>query len=148
MPDHPFHEEIFPDSQPKPSLEQFGTVSLCSVTSQLRRETGTPLAAAWRPPLSEASPQPPPLQTKQPQHPQPSLTIFVSQSLHQLPCSSLHMLKQLHVLLVEKTPKLSTVFEVRPDQCHIQGASHLPSPTGHTSSDAGLQTQPIAFFRV
>ncbi|KAK4811279.1 hypothetical protein QYF61_023331 [Mycteria americana] len=32
-------------------------------------------------------------------------------------------------------PTLNTVFEVRPQQCQVQGHNHFPSPAGHTISD-------------
>ncbi|KAK4816910.1 hypothetical protein QYF61_024920 [Mycteria americana] len=58
-----------------------------------------------------------------------------SRALHQLRCPSLDTLQHLNVSLVVGGPKLNTVFEVRPHQCHVQGHDYFPSPTGHTISD-------------
>ncbi|KAK4831026.1 hypothetical protein QYF61_014914 [Mycteria americana] len=88
----------------------------------------------------KVSPQPPFLQAKQPQLPQPLLRRLLLQTLHQLRCPSLDTLQHLHVSLVVGGPKLNTVFEVRPHQCPVQGDDHFPSPAGHmiphTSQDA------------
>ncbi|KAK1202130.1 FUT8 fucosyltransferase, partial [Pygoscelis papua] len=81
---------------------------------------------------NEVSPQPPLLQTKQPQFPQPLLIRLVLQTLHQLHCPSLDTFQHLNVLLVVRGPKLNTVFEVRPHQCQVQGHDHFPAPAGHT----------------
>ncbi|KAK4830944.1 hypothetical protein QYF61_014403 [Mycteria americana] len=88
--------------------------------------------------LSESdkvSPQPPFLQAKQPQLPQPLLIRLLLQTLHQLRCPSLDTLQHLNVSLVVRSPKLNTGFEVRPHQCRVQGDNHFPSPAGHTISD-------------
>ncbi|KAK4811287.1 hypothetical protein QYF61_023339 [Mycteria americana] len=74
----------------------------------------------------EVSPEPPFLQAKQPQFPQPLLIRLALQTLHQLHCPSLDTLQQLNVLLVVRAPKVNTVFE---------GHSHFPSPAGHTVPD-------------
>ncbi|KAK4822933.1 hypothetical protein QYF61_023433 [Mycteria americana] len=88
----------------------------------------------------KVSPQPPLLQTKQPQFPQPLLIRLVLQTLHQLRCPSLDTLQHLNVSLVVRGPKLNTVFKVRPHQCRVQGDNHFPTPAGHavfdTSQDA------------
>ncbi|KAK4823937.1 hypothetical protein QYF61_008323 [Mycteria americana] len=64
----------------------------------------------------------------------------LSTTSFQLCCPSLDTLKYLNVSLVVGGPKLNTVFEVRPDQCRVQGHNHCPSPAGHdifdTSQDA------------
>ncbi|KAK4827170.1 LOW QUALITY PROTEIN: hypothetical protein QYF61_015132 [Mycteria americana] len=83
----------------------------------------------------KVSPQPPLLQTKQPQFPQPLLIRLLLQTLHQLCCPSLDPLQHLNVLLVVRGPKLNTVFEVQPHQCQVQGHNHFPSPAGHTIPD-------------
>ncbi|KAK4827826.1 hypothetical protein QYF61_021910 [Mycteria americana] len=83
----------------------------------------------------KVSPQPPLLQTKQSQFPQPPLIRLVLQTLHQLRCPSPDTLQHLNVLLVVRGPKLNTVFEVRPHQCRVQGHDHFPSPAGHTIFD-------------
>jgi len=61
---------------------------------------------------NNVSPQPPFLETKQPQFPQPLLVRFVLQTLHQLCCPSLDMLQHLNIFLIVRDPKLNTVFEV------------------------------------
>ncbi|KAK4815599.1 hypothetical protein QYF61_004814 [Mycteria americana] len=53
-----------------------------------------------------------------------------------MPCDStqddlLHQLPRHQV----RGPKLSTVFEVRPHQCRVQGHNHFPTPAGHAVSD-------------
>ncbi|KAK4812373.1 hypothetical protein QYF61_018823 [Mycteria americana] len=114
MPDKPFSEVKFPKIQFK-----------------------TPLGVVES---DEVSPQPPFLQAKQPQFPQPLPISLVLQTLHQLRCPSLYTLQPLNVSLVVGGPKLNTVFEVRPHQCRVQGHDHCPSPAGHaifdTSQDA------------
>ncbi|KAK4824546.1 hypothetical protein QYF61_016150 [Mycteria americana] len=84
---------------------------------------------------NKVSLQPPILQAKQPQFPQPLLRRLVLQTLHQLRCPSLDTLQHLNVSLVVRGPKLNTVFEVRPHQCRVQGHDHFPSPAGHTIFD-------------
>ncbi|KAK4829606.1 hypothetical protein QYF61_005706, partial [Mycteria americana] len=76
----------------------------------------------------KVSPQPPLLQAKQPQLPQPLLTRL-------LRCPSLDTLQHLNVSLVVGGPKLNTGFEVRPHQCRVQGDNHFPRPAGHAISD-------------
>ncbi|KAK4832800.1 hypothetical protein QYF61_025668 [Mycteria americana] len=84
---------------------------------------------------NKVSPQPPSLQAKQSQFPQPLLIRLVLQTLHQLRCPSLDTLQHLNVSLVVRGPKLNTAFEVRPHQCRVQGQDHFPSPAGHTIFD-------------
>ncbi|KAK4826124.1 LOW QUALITY PROTEIN: hypothetical protein QYF61_005276 [Mycteria americana] len=85
----------------------------------------------------EVSPQPPFLQAKQSQLPQPLLIRLLLQTLHQLRCPSLDTLQHLNVPLVVGGPKLNTVFEVWPHQCRVQGHNHFPSPAGHAIFDTG-----------
>ncbi|KAK4825522.1 LOW QUALITY PROTEIN: hypothetical protein QYF61_000035, partial [Mycteria americana] len=85
----------------------------------------------------EVSPQPPFLQAKQSQLPQPLLIRLLLQTLHQLPCPSLHTLQYLNIPLVVGGPKLNTVFEVRPHQCRVEGHNHFPSPAGYAIFDTG-----------
>ncbi|KAK4822563.1 hypothetical protein QYF61_016132 [Mycteria americana] len=82
----------------------------------------------------KVSPQPPFLQAKQPQFPQPLLRRLLLQTLHQLRCLSLDSF-HLNVSPVVRGPKLNTVFEVRPHQCRVQGHDHFPTPAGHTIFD-------------
>ncbi|KAK4815816.1 LOW QUALITY PROTEIN: hypothetical protein QYF61_007425 [Mycteria americana] len=88
----------------------------------------------------KVSPQPPFLQAKQSQLPQPLFIRLLLQTLHQLRCPSLDTLQHLNVSLVVGGPKLNTGFEVRPHQCRVQGHDHCPTPAGHaifdTSQDA------------
>ena len=62
------------------------------------------------------SPEPPLLQTEQSQLPQPLLIRLVFQTPHQLHCPSLDMLQGLHVFLLARGPKVSSVLEVQPNQ--------------------------------
>ncbi|KAK4832619.1 hypothetical protein QYF61_024600 [Mycteria americana] len=103
--DKPFGEEIFPNIQPKPPLDQLEAVSSFSITCYVGEETDTHL----------------------------STTSF--QTVHQLRCPSLDTLQHLNVSLVVGGPKLNTAFEVQPHQCPVQGHDHFPSPAGHTISD-------------
>ncbi|KAK4816524.1 hypothetical protein QYF61_017624 [Mycteria americana] len=65
----------------------------------------------------------------------PHLSTTSFQTLHQLRCPSLDTLQHLNVSLVVRSPKLNTVFEVRPHQCQVQGDDHFPGPAGHIISD-------------
>ena len=51
------------------------------------------------------------------------------------------MLQHLNVFLVERGPKLNTVFEVWPHQCRVQGDDHFASPAGRTISDTSADAQ-------
>ncbi|KAK4828617.1 hypothetical protein QYF61_000069 [Mycteria americana] len=122
MLDNPFSEVKFPNIQSKPPLVQLEAISSCPITCYLGEETD--------PHLSTTS-----FQAKQSQFPQPLLIRLLLQTLHQLRCPSLDTLQHLNVSLVERGPKLNTVFEVRPHQCRVQGHDHFPSPAGHTIFD-------------
>ncbi|KAK4817231.1 hypothetical protein QYF61_004142 [Mycteria americana] len=121
MLDNPFSAVKFPNIQSKPPLEQLEAISSLEESD-------------------EVSPQPPFLQAKQSQLPQPLLIRLLLQALHQLRCPSLYALQYLNIPLVVGGPKLNTAFEVRPHQCRVQGHNHCPSPGGHaipdTSQDA------------
>ncbi|KAK4818164.1 hypothetical protein QYF61_007606 [Mycteria americana] len=143
MLDNPFSEDIFPNIQSKPPLVQPEAISSHPITCYLGEETDPHLSTTSFQAVVESdkvSPQPPFLQAKQPQLPQPLLIRLVLQTLHQLRCPSLDTLQHLNVSLVAGGPKLSTVFEVQPHQCRVQGHDHFPSPAGHaishTSQDA------------
>jgi len=107
----------FPNIQPKPPLLQLEATASCPITCYLGEETNTCLTTTSFQVVVESnkvSPQPPLLQTKQPQVPQPLLTRLVLQTPHQPRCPSLDMLQHLNVCLVLRGPKLNTVqFEVR-----------------------------------
>ncbi|KAK4807092.1 hypothetical protein QYF61_018433 [Mycteria americana] len=129
MLDNPFSEEKFPNIQSKPPLAQLEAISSCPITCYLGEETDPHLSTASFQVVVESdkvSPQPPFLQAKQPQFPQPLLIRLLLQTLHQLRCPSLDTLQPLNVSLVVGGPKLNTVFE---------GHNHFPSPAGHTISD-------------
>ncbi|KAK4827408.1 hypothetical protein QYF61_017838, partial [Mycteria americana] len=138
MLDNTSSEEIFPNIQSKPPLAQLEAISSRPITCYLGEETDPHLSTASFQVVVESdkvSPQPPFLQAKQPQFPQPLLIRLVLQSLHQLRCPSLDSLQHLHVSLVVGGPKLNTVFEVRPHQGRVQGHNHFPSPAGHAIPD-------------
>ncbi|KAK4830578.1 hypothetical protein QYF61_011756 [Mycteria americana] len=143
MLDNPFSEVKFPNIQSKPPLVQLEAISSCPITCYLGEETDPHLSTTSFQVVVESnkvSPQPPFLQAKQSQFPQPLLIRLLLQTLHQLRCPSLDTLQHLNVSLVVRGPKLNTVFEVRPHQCRVQGHDHFPSPAGHaifhTSQDA------------
>ncbi|KAK4823194.1 hypothetical protein QYF61_027203 [Mycteria americana] len=143
MPDNSFSEVKFPNIQSKPPLVQLEAISSCPITRYLGEETDPHLSTTSFQVVVESdkvSPQPPFLQAKQPQFPQPLLIRLLLQTLPQLRCPSLDTLQHLNVSLVVRGPKLNTVFEVRPHQCRVQGHDHFPSPAGHaildTSQDA------------
>ncbi|KAK4824899.1 hypothetical protein QYF61_021414 [Mycteria americana] len=120
MLDNPLGEEIFPNIQSKPPLAQLEAISSRPITCYLGEETDPHLSTASFQVAVESdkvSPEPPFLQAKQPQFPQPLLIRLVLQTLHQLRCPSLDSLQHLNVSLVVRGPKLNTVFEVRPHQC-------------------------------
>jgi len=69
-----FSEEIFPNIQPKPPLAQLQAIASHPITSYLGEETNTHLITTAFQVVVESdkvSPQPPLLQTKQPQLPPP-----------------------------------------------------------------------------
>ncbi|KAK4807134.1 hypothetical protein QYF61_018475 [Mycteria americana] len=122
MLDNPFSEEIFPNIQSKPPLVQLEAISSRPITCYLGEETDPHLSTTSFQVVVESnkvSPQPPFLQAKQSQFPQPILIRLLLQTLHQLLGG----------------PKLNTVFEVRPHQCRVQGHDHFLSPAGHTIFD-------------
>ncbi|KAK4826281.1 hypothetical protein QYF61_006728, partial [Mycteria americana] len=134
MLDNPLGEEKFPNIQSKPPLAQLEAISSCPITCYLGEETNPHLSTTSFQVVVESdkvSPQPPFLQAKQSQLPQPLLIRLLLQTLHQLGCPSLHTLQHLNIPLVARGPKLNTVFE---------GHNHFPSPAGHaifdTSQDA------------
>ncbi|KAK4824730.1 hypothetical protein QYF61_018118, partial [Mycteria americana] len=114
MLDNPFSEVKFPNIQSKPPLVQLEAISSRPITCYLGKETDPHLSTTSFQAVVEShkvSPQPPFLQAKQPQFPQPLLIRLVLQTLHRLRCPSLDMLQHLNVSLVVRGPKLNTVFE-------------------------------------
>ncbi|KAK4818960.1 hypothetical protein QYF61_022627, partial [Mycteria americana] len=135
MLDNPFSDVKFPNIQSKPPLVQLEGISSCPITSYLGEETDPHLSTTSFQVAVESdkvSPQPPFLQAKQPQFPQPLLIRLLLQTLHQLGCPSLDTLQHLNIFLVVGGPKVNTGFEVWPHQCRVQGHDHFPSPPGHT----------------
>ncbi|KAK4831631.1 hypothetical protein QYF61_018571 [Mycteria americana] len=129
MLDNPFSEVKFPNTQSKPPLAQLEAISSCPIICYLGKETDPHLSTTSFQVVvesDEVSPQPPFLQAKQPQFPQPLLIRLVLQTLHQLRCPSLDTLQHLNVSLVVRSPKLNTVFE---------GHDYFPTPAGHTIPD-------------
>ncbi|KAK4831835.1 hypothetical protein QYF61_019593 [Mycteria americana] len=140
MLDNPLGEEKFPNIQSKPPLAQLEAISSCPITCYLGEETDPHLSTTSFQAVvesDEVSPQPPFLQAKQSQLPQPLLIRLLLQTLHQLRCPSLYALQYLNIPLVVGGPKLNTGFEVRPHQCRVQGHNHFPSPAGHAIFDTG-----------
>ncbi|KAK4817730.1 hypothetical protein QYF61_026530 [Mycteria americana] len=110
----PFSELKFPNSQSKTPLVQLEAISSRPITCYLGEETDPRLSTTSFQVVVESdkvSPQPPFLQAKQPQFPQPLLIRLLLQTLHQLRCPSLDTLQPLNVSLVVRGPKLNTVFE-------------------------------------
>ncbi|PKU44867.1 ryanodine receptor hypothetical protein [Limosa lapponica baueri] len=138
MLDNPFCEEIFPNSQSKPPLEQLDAISLCFITCYLGEETDLHLTTTSSEAVVEInkiSPQPPFLQPKLPQFSQPFLITLVLETPHQLHCSSLNTLQHLNVFPVGMDAKLNTVFEMQTHQCRVQGDDRFPSSASHDIPD-------------
>ncbi|KAK4811306.1 hypothetical protein QYF61_023358 [Mycteria americana] len=122
-------KKFFPNIHSKPLLTQLEAISSHPIASYLGEETDPHLTTTSFQVVVESnkvSPQPPFLQAKQSQFPQPLLIRLALQTLHQLRCPSLDTLQQLNVLLVVRGPKVNTVFE---------GHNHFPTPAGHTVPD-------------
>ncbi|KAK4831073.1 hypothetical protein QYF61_015271 [Mycteria americana] len=90
-----FSEVKFPNIQSKPPLAQLEAISSRPITCYLGAETDPHLATTSFQAVVEShkvSPEPPFLQAKQSQLPQPLLIRLVLQTLHQLRCPSLDTL--------------------------------------------------------
>ncbi|KAK4833014.1 hypothetical protein QYF61_027116 [Mycteria americana] len=114
MLDNPLGEEKFPNIQSKPPLAQLEAISSRPIPCYLGEETDPHLSTPSFQAVvesDEVSPQPPFLQAKQSQLPQPLLIRLLLQTLHQLRCPSLYALQYLNIPLVVGGPKLNTVFE-------------------------------------
>ncbi|KAK4815123.1 hypothetical protein QYF61_017398 [Mycteria americana] len=114
MLDNPFSEVKLPNIQSKPPLVQLEAISSHPITCYLGEETNPHLSTTSFQAViesDEVSPQPPFLQTKPPQFPQPLPISLVLQTLPQLRCPSLDSLQPLNVSLVVRGPKLNTAFE-------------------------------------
>ncbi|KAK4828787.1 hypothetical protein QYF61_000844 [Mycteria americana] len=101
MLDNPFSEEKFPNIQSKPPLVQLEAISSCPITCYLGEETDPHLSTTSFQVVVESnkvSPQPPFLQAKQSQLPQPLLIGLLLQTLHQLRCPSLDTLLDMELL--------------------------------------------------
>jgi len=115
MPDRSCSEDIFPDIQPKPPLTQLEAIASRPITGYLGEETNPPLTTTSCQGAVESdkvSPQPPLLQTEQPQLPQPLLISLVLQTPPQPRCPSLDTLQPLNVLLGVRGPELNTALKV------------------------------------
>jgi len=77
MPDHSFSKDIVPNIQSKPPLTQLEAIASHPIASYLGEETNTRLTTTSFQESDKISPQPPLLQTKQPQFPQPLLVRLV-----------------------------------------------------------------------
>ncbi|KAK4824161.1 hypothetical protein QYF61_011288 [Mycteria americana] len=111
MLDNPFSEVKFPNIQSKPPLALLEAISSHPITCYLGEETDPHLSTTSFQVVVESdkvSSQPPFLQAKQPQFPQPLLRRLLLQTLHQLHCPSLDTLQHLNVSLVVGGPKLNT----------------------------------------
>ena len=82
------------------------------------------------------APQPPDLQTRQTQSPQPLLIGDKLPPFHQLFCPPLDPFKYLNTLLKMWGPELHTVIKVRPHHCWIQQDNRLFWPAGYIVFDA------------
>jgi len=111
-PDHSFSEDIFPNIQSEPPLTQLEAIASFPITGYLGEETTTHLTTPSSQVAVESEkvpPQPPLLQTEQPQLPQPLLIRLVLQTPPQPRCPALDTLQPLSVLLVVGSPELNTV---------------------------------------
>ena len=110
---------MFPKVQPESPLVQLEAIPSSLITSYVGEKadpylTTTSLLIVVK--KYKVSHDPPLLQTKQSQFPQP-LVGFVLQTPHQLHSLSLGMLQGLNVSLLVRGPKLNTVLKVQPHQC-------------------------------
>jgi len=135
---NPFCKEVFPDIQPKLTLEQPEAISPCPVAYHQWEQTSPALSVDTFQILEESnkiSPHSSSPQTKQPEFLQSLLIGHTLQALHKPCCPSLDLLQYLNVLSLLRCPKLNTVLEVRPHQCRVQGQDDFPSPAQHTIPD-------------
>ena len=133
-PDHSFSEEVFPNLQSEPPLMQLEAIASRPIAGYWGEETNPCLTTPSCQGVVESekvSPQPPLLQTEQPQLPQLLLIRLVLQTPHQPRCPSLDTLQPLNVLLVVRGPELNTALKAQPHQCWVQGHHHLPAAAGH-----------------
>jgi len=138
MSDHSFSKKIFPNISSKPPLTRLEAIASRPIASSMGEETNTYLSTASFQVVVESNkvpPQPPLLQTKQPQFPQLLLLSLVFQTPHQPCCPSLDMLQHLNVFLVVRGPKLDRILEVWPQQCQVQWHDHLRTSAGCTVPD-------------
>ncbi|KAF4789352.1 hypothetical protein TURU_152047 [Turdus rufiventris] len=147
MPDHPFSEKSIPNIQFKPPQVQVETISSHPVTCYLGEEMDPCLAVSSFQAVQsdKIPPEPPFLQAKYPQLPQPLLTGLVLQTLLQLHCPSLGTFQHLNVLAMSG-PKLSSGF----------GCSHSSAEYRMTITALNLLTtiflirakMPLAFLAI
>ena len=137
--DHPLSKEMLLNTQFKPPLMQLWAIPKHPITGYQGEELSTSISTS--PPQkavesNEVGPQSPSLQTRQDQSPQLLLTGHSFQLCHQLYCSPLEALKDLHILLQLWDPELHTVLEVRLHQRWIQWDNHFFCPAGYAVFDA------------
>jgi len=96
VPDHSLSKDIWPNIQSKPPLTQLEPIASRPIASYLGEETNPRLATPSLQAAVESNkvpPQPPLLQTEQPQLPQLLLIRLVLQTPHQHRCPSLDTLQ-------------------------------------------------------
>ena len=122
-----------------PALAQLEAIPSCPVTCSLVQETHPPLSAPSFQGVvegDEVSPQPPLLQTKPPQFPQPLPIRPVLQTLHQLRCPSLDTARVIQWPFWSEGPKTEHSNRGAASPGRVQGQDHFPVPAGHASADA------------
>ena len=124
----------------KPSPKQFEAISCHPIASYLGEETSTRITTTSFQVVVESDkvrPQPPLLQTEQPQFPQPHPIRLVIRALL-YPCSSsLDTLQQLNVFPIVRGSKVTTELEVRsqdPPKDSLYGVCLLIVLFLHTAS--------------
>ncbi|KAJ7414114.1 hypothetical protein WISP_86616 [Willisornis vidua] len=140
MPNYSLCKEFLSDIQTKLSLTELKPVLSCSTVGCVREETNPHLATTTFQVVVESdkvSPEPPLLQAKQSQVPQPFLTGLGPMSLPWALLLFSGPLQHLNIFPEWKGPKLNTILKVWPHQCRIQGKDHFPGPAGHTILDTG-----------
>ena len=149
MLDNPLSEEFFPNIQPKLPSVQLETISFCPISCYLGEETDIHLITTSYQVVVESdkiSLEPPSLQAKHPHFPQLLLIRLVLQILRQICFSWLNMLQHLNVLLLGRSPKLNTVFEMQHHQCQEQGENHVLLNTDRLRTLRRLSRKSVPVF--
>ncbi|KAK4830133.1 hypothetical protein QYF61_008560 [Mycteria americana] len=113
--DLPLSKKMLPNVQSKPPLVQLRAIPTCPVTGSQGEEISTSLSMS--PPQeaaesNEVAPQPPFLQIRQAQSPQPLLIGHSFQPFHQLCCLPLDTFEYLNIFFKLWGPELHTVLKV------------------------------------